>query len=686
MSAPDTGSGPADATLQQNNVTITDRTGTILSITFVPMTSVPPPPPNQQSPSLKNGVIISSGQPCNAPASNAWSSTNLKQDGNLFSFTLWAGRSKTTPVATAFDTLTGGGSNEYAPQGGGSSGPSQLNFFFEIQIVFQAPTEQQTVTIYLGQGSYSGGNNWWVGGSCVSYINNQPFLLCPGLPALALSGLGSSDYEFVINFPIKHVFVLMLENHSFDNIFAFSGISGIFAATDQNNAGYPVFSPALTSMPADPGHEFLDVLEQLAGLGATYPSGGNYPTPLTNSGFVNDYINTGATDYGDIMAGFETQTQLPVIYQLATEFAICDQWFSSLPGPTWPNRYFVHGASSAGLDDSPTSSQIKTWESTGCFEYPRGSIYDALQPPLGWRLYRDTNGPLLGSIPQVASIHNINLVLDVNPLNQFVTDLYSFGGANYTYQYTFIEPNYGAVTTTYEGGTSQHPMDGVSGGEGLIKMVYEAIRNSPIWNSSLLIITYDEHGGFYDHCIPGPATAPNDGSSSALSLHGFTFEQLGVRVPAVIVSPYIPAGTVDHTAYDHASVLATVEKLFNLGPLTQRDASANNVIHLLSSTFRTDCPTTLNDPATVAAKPALTSDEQAAIDQEPLPEKGNMIGFLGVALKTDLELSSGSATDKAAIMANVNAIKTKGDAKAYMTSVMNKVKAARAAAGKPTGD
>jgi phospholipase C len=97
-------------------------------------------------------------------------------------------------------------------------------------------------------------------------------------------------------------------------------------------------------------------------------------------------------------------------------------------------------------------------------------------------------------------------------------------------------------------------MDDVYGGEHLLAAVYAAIRNSPYWNTSLLIITYDEHGGVYDSVNPpGGAPAPGDNPSYGYSTHGFTFEQYGVRVPAIIVSPLVPAGTVDHTLYDHSS-------------------------------------------------------------------------------------------------------------------------------------
>jgi phospholipase C len=177
------------------------------------------------------------------------------------------------------------------------------------------------------------------------------------------------------------------------------------------------------------------------------------------------------------------------------------------------------------------------WEAPGFgFTYPHGSVFDAVsRAGLTWRIY--------------------------------------------TCQYTFIEPNYGDITSSYRGGSSQHPMDDVYGGESLIKAEYEAIRNSPVWVTSLLIITYDEHGGFYDSVAPPAAAPPDDGSPSTYNQWGFTFGQLGVRVPAVVVSPWIPA----HTVYDHSSAPATIERLFGLPPLNARDAAAHDVTALFSS-------------------------------------------------------------------------------------------------------
>jgi phospholipase C len=492
------------------------------------------------------------------------------------------------------------------------------------------------------------------------------------------------------NSPIKHVFVLMLENHSFDNMFAMSGIPGIIAATTDNSNSfngvtYNVIDGAPSAMPTDPGHEFPDVVVQLCGYGATYPSGGAYPA-IDNSGFAANYATT--TSEGpipqpgqihDVMACFHTPVQLPIFYQLGSQFALCDQWFSSLPGPTWPNRFFVHGASSSGLDHSPSTEEILEWESFLGFVYPHGSIYDAFKARgISYGLYIDTHGTLIGSIPQVAALKGISILDDnVHTLNDFVQDLQT----DYPYQYTFIEPNYGDITSTYENGSSQHPIDGVARGEQLAQTVYEAIRSSKVWDSSLLIITYDEHGGFYDHFAPpGIAqgvVAPNDGSSSKYNESGFTFQQLGVRVPGIIISPWINA-QVDPTVYDHTSVLKTVEQLFGLQSLTQRDAAANSFAHLISSTMRTDCPTSLGRPAPEPVRPPVTTAHQMILDQQPLPDRGNHTGFLGIALKTDSEMSGGTPAERAALIAKVRSIKTRGEARAYLESVITRAKAAKA--------
>ncbi|HET7230786.1 MAG TPA: alkaline phosphatase family protein [Longimicrobium sp.] len=505
--------------------------------------------------------------------------------------------------------------------------------------------------------------------------------------------------------PVTHVFVVMLENHSFDNMLAMSGIPGIRAATPANSNTYQghtyaVQTSAPLAMPTDPGHEFPDVLEQLAGHRATYPPGGPYP-PIDNSGFASSYATSKTEGPGvpaqqeivDVMACFATPTQLPVLHQLATEFAVCDQWFSSLPGPTWPNRFFLHGASSSGLDASPTTKRIIGWElPLEGFRYPNGSIYDALKRAgIPYRFYNDSTGfpceqslfsddpqcgSPVGAVPQVSSLSGVTLA-EIESVRRLGPDLQG----PYPYLYTFIEPHYGNLAAgTYAGGSSQHPMDDVYGGEHLLASVYSAIRNSPYWETSLLVVTYDEHGGLYDSVAPPPAPAPGDDAEYGYNLFGFDFKQYGVRVPAVVVSPLVARGTVDHTLYDHASVPRTLEDLFGLEPLTRRDASANSLRHLASlPAARTDCPTSLLPPAPPlkAAKPPATPETLAARDAEPVPQEGNLVGALQALRKADHEVSGGTPLTAAAAQARHAAVQTRGDARAYAAEVMAKVGVAR---------
>jgi phospholipase C len=336
------------------------------------------------------------------------------------------------------------------------------------------------------------------------------------------------------------------------------------------------------------------------------------------------------------------------------------------------------------------------WEIDG-FPFPRGSIFQALDnASIQYRFYSDfdpspgssyglslfsddpQSGSLAGAIPQASSLQGVSL-MDFHSLSSFASDLQG----PYPCTYTFIEPHYGDIARgTYAGGSSQHPVDDIAGGQNLVQAVYEAIRNSPYWNSSLLIITFDEHGGFYDSVAPGAATAPGDHPHDGFNEYGFTFEQYGLRVPAIVVSPLIVAGTVDHTAYDHASVLATLERLFGLKALTRRDAAASDVTHLFTQAApRGDCPAKLNQPAPLlkAARRPLPAEELAEIDQQPLPESGDLRGVLSILLKTEIELSSRSPAAIAALIAKVKGIKTRGEARAYIASVMDKVRAARAA-------
>ena len=481
---------------------------------------------------------------------------------------------------------------------------------------------------------------------------------------------------------IDHIFVLMLENRSFDHMFGFSGIPGIKVATaaDSNAFGgqtYPFSPGAPDKMPSDPAHGFCAIVQQLCGDGTKCETVSPYPK-RDSSGFVADYSRTEIAkkkplpkaDYGKVMMGIDPAKQAPALLALAREYAVCDNWFSSLPGPTWPNRFFVHGASSDGMCRSPGLTEIAKWEVFKGFKYPNGSIFDRLGKK-NYRLYQDKSGPIAGRIPQVAAIKGIDYG-DVGGLDDFEKHLRKGKAA----RYNFIEPAYGDIVSgSYRGGSSQHPMDGLAAGDRLIARVYNAIRKSSAWEKSLLIVTYDEHGGFYDSVIPSTkAPAPGDGSGPDQNNHGFDFTEFGVRVPAVIVSPQIARGTVDHTLYDHASVLATVEQVFALAPLTERDKAANSVLPLLTLAAPFDAarlpalaiPPVVAAPVTAAAAPAPVDPTQ------PIEQAADLPAFLFVARKSQRKRQG----DLQAMTA-FQPVRTRADAQAYLDRVMPQLEAAR---------
>jgi len=404
---------------------------------------------------------------------------------------------------------------------------------------------------------------------------------------------------------IEHVFVLMLENRAFDHMLGFSKITGTDAITglprtiegvnpvvNKNNnpvTGTDVFvsTPAdfkLKEIDIDPGHEFKNTLAQICGDGAVYPDPvtGGYPSTINNSGFVSNYHSEGSTTPERIMKCFDP-SQLPIMNTLAKEFAICDNWFSSLPGPTWPNRFFLLAGTSGGLDDSPSNADLIEAVSLEGYRFENGNVFDLLdQYCLEWRIFEGDEFPISFAMSG----------MNLNALQGRFKDFEDFNSVvnqtDFSTKFVFIEPKYGSHNFDISGpgdftcGNSMHPLDDVTRGEQLVKDVYETIRNSPHWEKSLIVVTFDEHGGFYDHVNPPAAIPPGDLPSPANIHNNFKFDQLGVRVPAIVISPFIKKGVIDHTVFDHTSVLATTEKIFGMANLTNRDKNANDFVHLLS--------------------------------------------------------------------------------------------------------
>jgi len=378
---------------------------------------------------------------------------------------------------------------------------------------------------------------------------------------------------------MKHLVVLMLENRSFDHMLGMMRaenpeIRGVSAGLYENKTsnGEPVLvgdgAKYQGQLRVDPGHDFSDVFEQMYGL----PFDGVVPPTPRMSGFVRNYEHRAGVAAGpNVMCCFRPD-QLPVLSELARNFAICDQWFSSVPGPTLPNRAFAHFGTSFGrLDMSPEYFRAKPsifhrLKKAG----RRGKIY----------YYAKWSGTLGMSF----------LLSDQRSYFGLWEDFKRDCRKNKLPEYSFIEPAYSDHNGTLA--NDQHPDHNVYAGDRFIAEVYNALRsNDEVWQSTILLIIWDEHGGLYDHEIP-PVVLPDGFMSTAPP---FQFDRLGVRVPAVVVSPYIKKGTVDHTVCEHASIPATATEMFigdqrNQSPY-KREQNANTFYHLLTlSKARTDVP------------------------------------------------------------------------------------------------
>jgi phospholipase C len=493
----------------------------------------------------------------------------------------------------------------------------------------------------------------------------------------------------------------MLENRAFDHMLGFSGIKGTDATTGNPTTledlvssphsnvdpttGLPVFAqtPAdfkIFPPEVDPNHEFKDAVVQLCGSGATYDSVAQKYPAIDNSGFIASYNNSGDPTAAKIMNCFSTE-QVPVLTTLAKSFAVCDHWFSSMPGPTWPNRFFIHAASSGGLDDSPSHLDTVTSALLNGFRFENGTIYDSLEDKcFDWNVFMGDE------LPQVFAISGMTDRRIEGHFQGFDEFADAVNDPGFSTPYIFIEPSYGNVLPTTPGdftcGNSQHPLDDVTRGERLIKQVYETIRNSPHWNDSLLLITYDEQGGFYDHVNPPKTVSPGDTISDEGNNHNnFDFTQLGIRVPAIVISPLIPANLIDHTIFDHTSFLATMENLYGLPALTNRDGQANTFNHLLSlNTPRTDAPTTLPDPPDSGfycdddpKKPGAQSHIRSALEnRDGRPIEPILRAFTHVAFLREYRRANPLA--KAALIRRFLKIQTRFEAMQYMQEMARRAR------------
>lgn len=372
--------------------------------------------------------------------------------------------------------------------------------------------------------------------------------------------------------PIEHVIVLVLENRAFDHMLGacqaikpeVDGIPPGIPPRSNSYRGrnYPQAPGAQRIVVDDPRHETPHVLNQLKPDAAGLP----------NAGFVEDY----ATAYpmlsedgrGEVMKYHALDT-LPALHALARHFTVCDRWFSSVPGPTWTNRLFLMSGTSLGHVGMPGGLM-----DLNLHWYDQPTIFDRLnERGKSWIVYYG-DAPLSLLLAHQWEPEN---TIRYRHMGRFFTD--AAGPEDRFPSFAFIEPTY-----LDPGANDDHPSHDVLSGEALIAGVYNALRaNAALWEKSLLVVLFDEHGGFYDH-VPPPAAVPPDHHQEE-----YSFDRLGVRVPAILVSPHA-ADAVFHETLDHTSLLKYLIEKWGLGPLGGRAAQARSFADALRGPMRGDTP------------------------------------------------------------------------------------------------
>ncbi|HTS93875.1 MAG TPA: alkaline phosphatase family protein [Stellaceae bacterium] len=372
-----------------------------------------------------------------------------------------------------------------------------------------------------------------------------------------------------------HFVVLMLENRSFDHLFGYLGKGEGLPAGGASNRLNPkdAHSPSFPSREGGdyvaigqgPSHSLKETNMQLYGV--TKPSAAVAKEPLLN-GFVASFHTALAYDLKRAPTTSELQQvmncfdpiQLPVLSTLAREFVLCDHWFADVPGPTMPNRAFVHAATSQGY----------TWNANWKPKFDCKTLYDRINAASGrsWRSYYHDQDDIVELYPYLKKNATNHVLFESNFLGDVAGDRLA--------TYSFITPAF--INSPQHPANSMHAPADVRPAEKLVADVYCALRAHPeVWKKTLLLVLFDEHGGYYDHVAP-PATESPDGIAGRTDesfLVPFAFDRLGLRVPSILISPWFAAST-DSTVYSHSTIPGSIIEALDLpgGFLTKRDKQA----------------------------------------------------------------------------------------------------------------
>lgn len=409
---------------------------------------------------------------------------------------------------------------------------------------------------------------------------------------------------------IKHVVVLMMENRSLDNMlgYLYAGQDNavdhvIPAGGNPKYEGLAYYSPKDPANPfwnptdaaffsggssgriyasreadstvvpdPDPEEYFDDMTHQLFGPNTPSPS-----APHQMKGFYLNYEK--ATRQAAQIMQCYAPSQLPVLNALARNYAVSDQWFASSPTQTWPNRSFVHTGTANG--------RVNNWPYDP-YDFDIPTIFNTLEKEgIGWKVYNDTELTSL-THAQFPRLWEPPLEGHFHGFERFKEDA-KHGNLP---AYSFLEPSFLIEPN------DDHPPHDVTPGELFILEAWDALACGENWHETLFVITYDEHGGCYDHVAPPFGARTPDGNSDP-GQEGFYFNRFGVRVPTLVISPWVEKGTVfrstTDTPYDHTSILSTLQSWKRIPgssmPPSKRTQSAPTLDPILTrSTPREDLP------------------------------------------------------------------------------------------------
>ncbi|CAL5428139.1 unnamed protein product [Camellia sinensis] len=418
--------------------------------------------------------------------------------------------------------------------------------------------------------------------------------------------------------PIKTVVVLVMENRSFDHILGWmkklnpniNGVTGSESnpiSTTDPNSPLVYFQNQAHYVDPDPGHSFQAIREQIFGSNDT----SLYPAPM--NGFVQQAYSMNPNITQAVMNGFVPE-KVAVYQALVSDFAVFDRWFAAVPSSTQPNRLYVHSGTSAGA-----TSNIPAMLAKG---YPQRTIFENLDDAgLSFGIYYQ-------NIPATLFYRNLRKLKYLGKFHPYGLSFKSDAKNGKLPNYVVVEQRY--TDTKLEPANDDHPSHDVYQGQLFVKEVYETLRASPQWNQTLLIITYDEHGGYFDHVVTPTRGVPSPDDIVGPEPFLFKFDRLGVRVPTIMVSPWIEKGTVVHgpngkpfstSEYEHSSITATVKNIFNLTSfLTKRDAWAGTFESIVQTRTepRTDCPVQLPTPVRIREGEANEDAKLSEFQQELL--------------------------------------------------------------------